>query len=380
MKKSSLLLIFAFLFSWANFVSAQDNIEVDFFYRSTCPHCAAEKVFLSELEEKYPELKVNKYEISDSAENQRLLKDLYNRYRVPVREQGWVPVTFTPAKYFVGYNEQIGKQIESCLMQCAGEAGEAQETVKVPIIGEINPSRVSLPLLAIILGALDGFNPCAMWVLLFLIALLVNVRSRKKMWLVGGTFLAVSGIVYYLILSAWLNLFLAISYVNITRILIGLSAMAVGVWQIRNFFSFRPGVCKITDSKVGVMDKVKNHFKSQAEKIAFSPLTLGILAGAAVLAIAVNLVEFACSAGLPAIFTRILALNGLNFLSYNFYLLLYTLIFMLDDIIVLSLAVITLSRFGLSEKYNYWATLIGGLLILILGILLILKPQLLMFA
>ena len=298
---------------------------------------------------------------------------------MPKGEKGWVPITFTPAKYFVGFNEQTGKQIENCLLQCSGEQGQTPETLKVPIIGEINPAGISLPLLAIILGALDGFNPCAMWVLLFLIALLINVGSRKRMWLIGGTFLAVSGIVYFLILSAWLNLFLAISYVNLTRTLIGVFATAVGVWQIRNFFKFRPGVCKITDGESGVMDKVKNSLKNHAKKIAFSPLTLGILAGVAVLAIAVNLIEFACSAGLPAIFTRVLAMNQLNYFSYNIYLLLYTFVFMLDDIIVLSLAIITLSRFRFAEKYNYWATLLGGLLIFILGILLIFKPQLLMF-
>jgi len=117
----------------------------------------------------------------------------------------------------------------------------------------------------------------------------------------------------------------------------------------------------------------------RAEKIAISPVTFAILGGLILLALGVNLIEFFCSAGLPAIYTRILALNPISTLSYYFYLLLYTFIFMLDDLIIFSLAVITLSRIGFTEKYNYWATLIGGLLILTLGILLIFKPELLMF-
>ena len=199
------------------------------------------------------------------------------------------------------------------------------------------------------------------------------------MWLIGGTFIAASGLIYYLILTAWLNLFLAISFVNITRILIGALAIGVGLWQISNFIRFRPGVCKVSDGKAGLQDRIKNGLQKHAEKIVFSPFTFAILGGTIILAVGVNLVEFFCSAGLPAIYTRVLALQELNSLSYYLYLLLYTFIFMLDDIIIFSLAVITLSKFGFTEKYNYWATLIGGLLILTLGILLIFKPELLMF-
>ena len=269
--------------------------------------------------------------------------------------------------------------MESCIEECLGVGGAISQKIKLPFWGEIDVSKMSLPVLTVTIGALDGLNPCAMWILIFLIALLINTRSRKRMWLIGGTFILASGIVYYLILTAWLNLFLAISYVNLTRILIGIFALGVGIWQIKNFITFKPGVCKVTDGKASLQDRIKNGLKNHAEKLALSPLTLGILIGVIILALGVNLVEFFCSAGLPAIYTRILTLNEVSTLSYYLYLLLYTFIFMLDDLIVFSLAVITLSKFGFTEKYNYWATLIGGLLILALGILLIFKPELLMF-
>lgn len=188
-----------------------------------------------------------------------------------------------------------------------------------------------------------------------------------------------SGIVYYLLLTAWLNLFLVISYVNLTRIIIGILALGVGVWQIKNFVKYQPGVCKITDGKSGLGDRIKKGLKKRAEKLAFSPLTFTIFGGIIILALGINMVEFFCSAGLPATFTRILALNPLSALSYYFYPLLYTFVFILDDLIIFSIAAITLSRVGFTEKYNYWATLIGGLLMLVLGILLIFKPGLLMF-
>ena len=373
-----ILTLFLFLGVKIDFSSAQQNsFEINFFYSAICPHCAEEEEFLEELKDKYPEIEVKEYEVISNSENQKILNDFYESYKVPEGERGWVPVTFTPIEYFVGFNEQIGAEIESCIKECSiGERPTPQE-IKIPIFGEIDISKMSLPALTITLGALDGLNPCAMWILLFLIALLINTRSRKRMWLIGGTFIVASGIVYYLILTAWLNLFLAISYVNLTRILIGVFALGVGIWQIKNFITYHPGVCKILGISSRVEEKLK--LKERAEKIVNSPLTLGMIGGLIILALGVNLVEFFCSAGLPAIYTRVLTLSQVSTLSYYLHLLLYTFVFMLDDLIIFSLAIITLSRIGFTEKYNYWATLIGGLLILILGILLIFKPEFLMF-
>ena len=378
MRKKWIFAILVLLFALGsfNFVFSQsEKIQINFFYSAVCPHCAEEKEFLDSLEKKYPEIEVKAYEVISNAENKEILNDFYEKYQVPTGRRGWVPVTFTPTKYFIGFNQQIAKEIESCIKECLGEEDTASHKIKIPFFGEVDILKMSLPILTITLGALDGLNPCAMWVLLFLITLLINTRSRKKMWLIGGIFILASGVVYFLILSAWLNLFLAISYVNLTRILIGILAIGVGVWQIKNFITYHPGVCKV----LGVKSRIEYGLKERAEKIVTSPFTLAMIGGLIILALGVNLVEFFCSAGLPAIYTRVLALYPLSTFSYYFYLLLYTLIFMLDDLIIFSLAVITLSRIGFTEKYNYWATLIGGLLILALGILLIFKPEILMF-
>lgn len=157
--------------------------------------------------------------------------------------------------------------------------------------------------------------------------------------------------------------------------IIGIFALTVGVWQIKNFITYHPGVCKI----IGIKSKIETRFKEKAEKIVNSPFSLGVIGGLIFLAFGVNLIEFFCSAGIPAIYTRILALSDLPALTYYFYLLLYTIAFMIDDVIIFSLAIITLSKISTAEKYSYWATLIGGLLILILGLLLIFKPEILMF-
>ena len=367
-----------FLSSLHHFAFAQKRVELIFFWGSGCPHCAKEEKFLEKIEKEYPEVEIKRYEVWHDSENQKFFQEVAKKYHV---SQPGVPLTIIKDKYFIGYrdDETSGREIEDYIKEILGKErpAEANKKIKAPILGEIDISKMSLFTLTLIFGALDGFNPCAMWVLLFLLTLLINTRSRKRMFLVGGTFILASGIIYFLILAGWLKLFLAIGYINLTRILIGVFALGFGVWQIRNFIEYK-GVCPISEGGA-VKGKIREGLIKQAQKVVSLPLTPAILVGIVLLALGINLVEFFCSAGLPAIYTRILALNSLSPLGYYFYLLLYVLIFMLDDLIVFTIAAIALRKIGFTEKYNYWATLIGGLLIFILGILLIFKPELLMF-
>jgi cytochrome c biogenesis protein CcdA/glutaredoxin len=382
--KKLILLFFAISLSFvisAEFVFAQEKtVEVNFFYSATCPHCQNEKEFLQSLQKEYSWINLKQYEVVSNKENQKTLVEFYKKYNVPEQQWGTVPVTFTPSKYFIGFGPQTAEDLEICLKNCL-EGGESElpQEINLPLFGQIDISNMSLPVLSVVLGALDGFNPCAMWILLFLLTLLINARSRKRMYLIGGTFVLASGIVYYLILNAWLRIFLVISYVNLTRTLIGIFALVVGIWQIRNFFTQKPGVCKVTGGD-GFQEKIRTGLKNQAEKLVVSPLNLGIVMGVVILALGVNMVEFFCSAGLPAIFTRILALNHVSGINYQFYLLLYTFVFMLDDLIIFIVAAFTLSKIGFGQKYSHYTSLVGGILILIIGILLIFKPELLMFA
>jgi len=380
MKKQS---IFIFIFCLIagvfafNMVSAASTTtaaaQIDFFYSATCPHCAAEEVFLKDLQAKYPAIQVKFYEVTGSAENQALLKDFYQKYSVPANEQGFVPATFTPQKYFVGFNDQIGKDIESCLIACLSGGEAASVKFKVPLLGDIDAKNISLPLLTLVVGLLDGFNPCAMWVLVVLISMLLAAHSRKKIALVGGIFIFTEGLMYFIFMAAWLNALLMMSFVVWTRLLIGAFGIAFGIWRIRDFIAWRPGVCKVVDEKSEgkILQRIKNILKPSA-----LPATI---LGVVVLAVGVNLIEFFCSAGFPVIYTRILAAQGMSAFQYYLYLVFYNLFYMLDDLIVFGFAFFTLSHFQFSDKYNRYSTLVAGVLILILGALLIFKPGLLVF-
>jgi len=377
MRKNWIFVILILVFAFGNFnfaFSQTQKIEVYFFYSAICPHCAEEEEFLKGLEKKYPEIEIKRYEVFYQTENQKILRDFYEKYKVPAKEQGFVPVTFTPTKYFVGFNEQIGAEIESCIKECLRGEKSAPQKIKIPIFGEIDLSKLSLPTLTFLLGTLDGFNPCAMWILLVLISLLLPLKSRKKIALVGGTFIFAEGFLYFLFMTAWLNIFLAMRYITLTRILIGIFGIFFGIWRIKEFLTWRPGVCKVVDhskSQEKIMDKMKNILKPSAVPATI----LGVIS----LAFGVNLIEFFCSAGFPVMYTRILTLQNISGIQYYLYLFFYNILYMLDDILVFGFAFFTLSHFGFSDKYNKYSTLIAGLLIFILGILLIFKPELLMF-
>ena len=232
--------------------------------------------------------------------------------------------------------------------------------------------HLSLPVLTFVVALLDGFNPCAMWTLLFLISLLLGMNDRKRMWLLGTTFIAASALVYFLFLAAWLNLFLFLGFIVWVRLVVGLVALVTGGYFLRDYVVNKTGQCQVIGNRrQKTMEKIR--------KIIKKKLLLLSLLGIIILAFAVNLVELICSAGLPAIYTQILSLAQLPKWQYYLYLIFYILIFMLDDLIIFFIAMITLQAVGIQSKYSRLSHLIGGILMLIIGCLLLFKPEWLMF-
>lgn len=376
--------------------SADDtDVNIYFFWGYGCPHCEKEKVFLNELEQKNPNVTVYDFEITKNAENRRLLNEIANRLDITV---SGVPFTVIGENFFAGYfdDESTGKAIEDAV-RCAqsqgcedvgrdillanGEGEERSgtersaipEKVKVPILGEVSIKNFSLPLLTIVLGALDGFNPCAMWALIFLISLLIGMENKRRMWILGSAFIITSAFVYFLFMVAWLNLILFVGLVAWVRILIGLIALAGGGYNLKEYFTNKDATCKVTGNqkRQKFFEKLKNISKQKSFYLA--------LGGIILLAFAVNLVELVCSAGLPAVYTQVLALSDLPVWQYYLYILLYVFVFMLDDLLVFFIAMTTLRLTGLTTKYSRWSHLIGGALMIIIGLLLIFRPELLMF-
>ncbi|MGB2762600.1 MAG: thioredoxin family protein [Minisyncoccales bacterium] len=370
-----------------------EEVNIYFFWAHGCPHCNHEKPFLEKLEQKYSNLKVHSFEVTGDKENVDLLKKIGKELSADV---SGVPFTVVGRQYFVGwYDEQTtGAAIEQavqCVLQnsCPDVVGSLitpitpnpkpqekrvmPEKIKLPILGEIETKKFSLPLLTILIAGLDGFNPCAMWVLLFLITLLLGMKDKKRMWVLGTAFIVSSAFVYFLFMSAWLNLFLFLGFVLWVRIIIGLVALVAGGYNLKEYFTNKAGTCKITGN--GKKQRIFEKLKAITQKKQFW-IALG---GIVILAFAVNLVELICSAGLPAIYTQILTLTPLAKWQYYAYLLLYIFIFMLDDLFVFFVAMTTLQMTGITTKYSHISHLVGGIIMLIIGLLIIFRPEWLMF-
>src|SRR3990167_2747033 len=384
-----ILLLILFLTIIPSKSFSQNNITVHFFRSEGCPHCAKEEVFLEKLKVKYPDLEIRDYEISQNRNNAELLQKTGKELAADV---SGVPFTVVGRHYTVGFGteETSGRIIEEMIMTARNNnepdvvslilnnnAGNAinpagpeipfpvSETISLPILGTVAVSDLSLPVLTFVIALADGFNPCAMWVLIFLISLLIGMHDKFKMIVLGSVFILASGLIYFLFLSAWLNLFLFLGFIFWIRTAIGGVALAAGGYNIREYFTNKDGACKVTGSEKRrkIFDKLK--------RVTESKNFLWAIGGIILLAFAVNLVELICSAGLPAVYTKILALNDLTKLQYYLYIFFYIFIFMLDDLFIFFAAMITLRMTGMTTKYSHWSHLIGGILMVIIGLLLI---------
>lgn len=387
--------MFLVFFSFINITKAEEKVKLYLFHNYDCPHCAEEKVYLNELVQEYDNLEIITYEVKKDEQNRELLKDF-------LAENDWdirgVPLTVIGTNYFVGYNDDIGIKIRCAInyysenehRDLVGEflgTSEVREDLednfdpnsckfKIPIIGEVNPKNISLPLASIVIGLVDGFNPCAMWVLIFLISLMIGMKNRKRMWCLGIAFLLTSAIVYFAFMMTWINVAGMFTSSKIIEILVAIVAILGGGINLYHFIKevkAKDVGCSVTN------DGKKKKIMLQAKQIVTENSFLLALGGVILLAFSVNIIELACSAGLPILFAQILAMNDLSNTQVLFYNILYIIFFLLDDLIVFIIAMTTMKLTGISNKYNKYAHLIGGLIMVVIGILMIFFPNLLKF-
>ena len=373
---------------------AETKYNIYLFYGKTCPHCAEEEEFLESYLGIYDNVELVKYEVWNSKENRELLTKVQDELN---NHASGVPYLVIGEKVIVGYTEgihdkQIKKEIKEYVstkkpvdviklidegnhIEKPKEKPKEDKEFTLPILGKVNAKNISLPLLAVVLGLVDGFNPCAMWVLIFLISMLIGLKDKKKLILYGSVFLITSGLVYFGLMFTWLSVIAKVSVSLVFRIIIAVFALGAGIYNLYSYIKSlkENDGCTVTNTKQRktIMTKIKK-FTSEKNVI------LAIL-GIIVLAIGVNFIELLCSAGLPTLFTEILAINNISMGKGIMYNLIYIIFFMLDDFIIFMIAVTTMNIKVISTKYSKYSHLVAGIIMLIIGILLILKPEWVMF-
>jgi len=404
MFKKIILTIIVLAGFWGMNAQAVDNKKIDlyFFYGQGCPHCAKEEIFLAKLEKEKTPINIHRYEVWHNKDNANLLSKIAKNINLTV---SGVPILFIGSENIVGYGDDkstgqdilktikyfedfgctdiIGPIINdtadastassTCSVNSLKSKTSIPEEINLPFFGPIKTRNVSLPLLTVVVGILDGFNPCAMWVLLFLISLLLRMNDRKRMWILGWAFIIASGAVYFFFMTAWLNLFMFIGFVAWIRIAIAMLALGSGGYQLYDFWKNRKGGCLVEggEKRREIFDKIRNVVSKQNFFLA--------LVGIIILAMAINLVELVCSIGLPAVYTQVLTLSNLPAWQYYGYLFLYIVFYMMEAMIVFVFAMITLKTKAFSTKHMRWTGLAGGVIMFIIGLLLIFKPGWLMF-
>ena len=353
--------------------NVKDDGKIHFylFHSATCPHCKQERKFIKNtLKEKYKDTVVfYEYEV---VKNDKYI-DLYNKamdvYNLSDAEKNHFPLTIIGEKYYLGFSDSVKSVLINSINS---NINGMKETTKydLPILGKVDAYNISVPLVGIILGLLDGFNPCALWILLFLINMMIGFKDRKKMLILGSAFLFTSGLVYFLSMLGISSILSLVKNVSLIQTLIGVFAIVAGIIQLRNWYKTRKdNGCHVVDDKK--RKKIFSKMKTIMKENNFILAIIGIIT----LAASVNVVELACSIGFPGIYAQILAINNIHGLLRILYILLYCFFYMFDDFFIFLIALATFSVKGISNKYNKYVSIISGVIMLLMGILLILKPE-----
>lgn len=384
------------------------------FHSLTCPHCRAALPFIESLPEAHPWLRLHAFELSESQIN----ANGYVQFAQALGEQAmYVPAFFYCGQMVTGYDsaERMGAAIEAELIACheaavadlrpapaagavddgavaggvaavkppggvgavlapaavteAARPAPAAQTVTVPLVGAVTLESLSLPVLTMTLAALDAFNPCAFFVLMFLLSLMVHARNRGRMLLIGGVFVLFSALIYFVFMAAWLNVFLLIGELQLITLIAGIVAVVLALINIKDYFWFRQGV------SLGIPDEARPGLFRRMRSLVSADSLPTMLGSTVVLAVAANSYELLCTAGFPMVYTRALTLNDLPTAQFYGYLALYNLIYVIPLLIIVVLFAVRFGSRKLSEREGRVLKLLSGIMMLSLGITLVFAPD-----
>ncbi len=357
-----------------------DNPTLFFFWGIGCPHCEDAKPFVEYLGQSYPGIRIHSLEVVKNKNNLNLMERM-------VRERGaessGVPVFIIGKSVFSGFNHTMTRGIEEAISEeiarkkPGGEpsarppARKEADTISLPFFGKRDAASFSLPVFTVAVAALDSFNPCAFFVLLTLLSLLVHAHSRRRMLLIGGVFVSVSGILYFFFMAAWMNLFFVVGHLSVVTRVAGITALAIAIINIKDYFLFKKGI------SLNIPEKSKPKLFERMRGLMRAESLPSALTGTIILAVAANSYELLCTAGFPMVYTRFLTMHSLSTAGYYAYLAFYNLVYVIPLAIIVSFFVITMGSRKLSEWQGRVMKLVSGMMMCGLAFVLLLKPELL---
>lgn len=404
--------------SW-HYVDEQGELKVKlyFFWSKTCPHCAEAHPFIDSLAERYPWIDLQTHLVSDPG-TMEIWQDIAEETQVPARS---VPYLAACDMATVGYSSEAvtGKYLLDNLKACYRSLGgtvvdndpeisgstensaplfgtcsdtsdepgaegtcdlglsdtethtSSVQPVELPLIGVVAPEKLSLPLLTVVLAGVDAFNPCAFFVLLFLLSIMVNAKSKSRMLIVGGIFVFFSGFIYFLFMIAWLNIFTLLGAGSDGSLIIlaaGILALIAGVINIKDYF-FTKGEVSLSMSAENRTGLIK-----RMGKLTNASSMAAMIGGTVVLAILANAYELLCTAGFPMIYTSVLSMHDLPDIERYMYLVFYNIVYVIPLAIIVIVFSATMGKRKLTEKEGQTLKLMSGIMMVGMGIMLAMDP------
>jgi cytochrome c biogenesis protein CcdA/thiol-disulfide isomerase/thioredoxin len=383
-----------------------------FFWGDGCPHCAEAEPFLADLAERYPSVEVRAYEVWYHEENREPLIQMAAKFGF---EPTGVPTIFLGDRYWVGFAEdptgaEIAAAVDACVRSGCPDAGSgvlapaaapapeataispaaaapaespraaavasaqpspSAGSLALPLIGSIDLATQSLAISTALIAFVDGFNPCSLWVLSMLLALTLHTGSRRKVFIIGLVFLTVTSLVYVLFIAGLFSLFTVVSFAPWIRVVIALVALFFAVVNIKDYFWYKEGISfTIAD------DKKPGLYRSMRRVLNAGDSIPALIGATVVMSAGASLVEFSCTAGFPVLWTNLLVAQGATVLTFAVLLLLYMVIYQIDELAIFLAAVFSLRASRLEEKHGRILKLFGGTLMLALGVVMLVNPNL----
>jgi thiol-disulfide isomerase/thioredoxin len=350
--------------------SAAPTPRLIFYWAVGCSHCEAAKPFLRRLAAEHPGLSVESIEVrEDPAGRSRFLADMK---ALGVATAG-VPAFLFGNEVVIGFRPGTSEARLRAMVEGARAAGDARparvDALELPLIGWIEPRRISFPAFTVLVGVVDGVNPCALWVLLVMLSVLLHVRSRSRLLLFGAAFVLMSGLVYFLLMTAWTAMFSLIGLSRAVTRLLGAGLLVIGAINLKEIAWFKRG------PSLTIPERAKPGLFRRMRAVAAASSLPAALAGIAVLAFLVNLVELGCTLGLPAVYTRILTYRQPGAAARLAYLALYNLAYMMPLALMLDVYAVTLHRLTLGERGAKWLKAVSGFLLVLFGLLFLFVPE-----
>jgi glutaredoxin len=351
---------------------SSDGVELILFWGDGCPHCEAEREWLEDVREEYPDLTVTEHEVWYDEDKRALMLEMAQELGF---EASAVPTTIIGEQVWIGFSDPIRTEIEEVLVD-AGARGSsppraptAGATVDVPLVGEVALDGSSLVVSTLVIGFVDGVNPCSLWVISVLLAIVVRTGSRRRVLAIGATFLLVTAAMYAVYMAGIYSAMSIVGHLGAVQVVVAVMAGVLGVVSVKDYFAFKRGI------SFTIPDSAKPRIYQRMRAAAAHHDLLPALGATAVLAVGVSLLETPCTAGFPVLWTGMLAANEVSTPEAVALFGVYMVPFLVDELLIFGLAVVTLRATKMQERHGQVLKLVAGTTMLALAATVLLRPE-----